>query len=534
MKRKFFSVLLAVLLLVTVVLPVSAQETVIPGATLRSAYWTDNTLYLFSDIAGMEAPETIEVTLTRNNQVIGYAYPKSMANANATAHYLLLVDRSLSMSECRSQVFAFVKAMTKTQQTDLKFSVASFDGSCEIVDTGLKSIEQVNSALRTITNNRDESDICGSAAWALEYLGENPVPVGDMSNLVIITDGESWYSSNSGTQQEREAAAAQNAAAMMTAYPDITVHTLCLGSWDETAWGVLSAGRGLHLAAASKAKAGEAGAEMAEYSDNLYRSSFSMVGYGDEAYIMDNLMFCVGNSLNTVGTVRNIAVAAPAASAVIPMDPVVPEGTVPPVQTTDPTEESPDPAEESTDPTQETADPTVPVEEPTSETEPQETAAEEETIEVTISETEGTEPAAGEDEPEDPGKPGWMIPAIIGVAAVAVLAAVLLVLKKTRAPAGSVRMSVEVLSGRVVKLKNLYYLSDQILIGTDRNCHIVIDDPGAAPVNTRIFKQGQMIYIEDMDSPGGTYLGGMRLYSSNRLRSGDDIAIGTVTLRILF
>jgi hypothetical protein len=85
-----------------------------------------------------------------------------------------------------------------------------------------------------------------------------------------------------------------------------------------------------------------------------------------------------------------------------------------------------------------------------------------------------------------------------------------------------------------VKLKKDYYLTTQLLIGTDKRCDVVIEDPGAGSVNTRIFKQGQMIYIEDMDSPGGTLLGGMRLYSSNRLRSGDDITIGTVTLRILF
>ena len=530
MKRKLFSVLLAVLLLTALALPAGAQQTAdAPAAmaVLRSAYWTDDTLYLFSDMTGMESPETVEASLARNNHVLDYTYPKSLANAGSTAHYLLLVDRSLSMSDCRSQIFDFVKAMAKARNTDLKFSVASFDSSCQLVDTALNTVGKVNSALWKITNNRDDSDLCGAAAWALDYLGQNPVPAGDVSNLVVITDGKAWYSTNPGTQQEKAAAAAQNLSAMMTAYPDITVHTLCLGSWDETARNVLSVGRGMHLTASTKAEAAAAGQEMAAYSDNLYRASFSLVGYGNEAYIMENLMFCVGNSLNTVGSVRNISMAAP--EGPVTAIPAEPDQTLPPEETTVPTEGSEDPTEDPADPTEEPVDPTAPSEEDPAATVPEEVPAGTQTTEETVPESGAADPA---DDP-DPEKPGWILPAAIG-AGVVVLAAALLVLKKTRAPAGSVRMGVEVLSGRVMKLKKLYYLTDQILIGTDRSCHIIIDDPGAAPVNTRIFKQGQMIYIEDMDSPGGTYLGGMRLYSSNRLRSGDDVTIGSVTLRILF
>lgn len=548
MTRKLFSLLLVVLLLMQIPVLVSAEETATPMATVRSAYWTDSKVHIFTDFTGTNDPEALDVSLMLGNQVISTTKPASLANAGGTAHYLLLVDRSLSMGTCRGQILTFVKAAVKTEKTDLKFSVASFDSDYQMVDTGLETASEISSALRTITYNREDSDICGAAAWALEYLGENTLPAGDVSNLVIITDGQAWYSGSANTQSSSKTAAIQNVSAMMSAYPDIAVHTLCLGNWDAETYAVLSAGRGLHLSATSSAAARTAGAAMADYSDGLCLSTFPLPGYEKEAYAPDNMTFCVGKNLNSVGRVRNVTVAAPQTGAVVPVVPAVPE-LVPPAtdptepsgepkapsgEATEPTEETVDPTEETVDPTEETVDPTEETVDPTEETvDPTaETAATDETADATIDATETT--GAGEEPEPCPPATNWPLIAVCVVAAVAVLAAVVLVLKKSRAPADSVRMGVEVLSGRVTKLKKDYYLTEQILIGTDKRCHIVIDDPGAAPVNTRIFKQGQMIYIEDMDSPGGTLLGGMRLYSSNRLRSGDDITIGSVTLRILF
>ena len=95
-------------------------------------------------------------------------------------------------------------------------------------------------------------------------------------------------------------------------------------------------------------------------------------------------------------------------------------------------------------------------------------------------------------------------------------------------------MRVEILSGKAVRKKDIYLLTNELLIGTGKQCDIVIRDVNAASVNTRIFKQGQMIYIEDMGSPQGTVLNGMRIFSSNRLRSEDEISIGSTVFRFLF
>ena len=127
---------------------------------------------------------------------------------------------------------------------------------------------------------------------------------------------------------------------------------------------------------------------------------------------------------------------------------------------------------------------------------------------------------------------GMVIAIAAAVAAVVVIAGILA--KKKKAEEFSIRMRMEILCGEAVSKKEIYYLTNELLIGTGKQCDIVIRDPNAASVNTRIFKQGQMIYIEDMGSPQGTVLNGMRIFSSNRLRSEDEITIGSTVLRVLF
>lgn len=537
MTRKLLSLLLALMILLQLPAAASANDSADIQAAVRAAYWSSGKVYAFADFPQAEAPETLDVSLMFNNQVIGTTKPALLKNTNTTAHYLLLVDNSMSMGQHRSWVFSFVQEVMKAQTDSIRVSVAFFDREFQLVDTGMDSWSEVRSALWKTTNNKEETDIGGAVAWALEYLGDETGKTGDVNNLVVITDGEPWYSGSQKKNADAKEQAVQNASAMMAAYPEVAVHTLCLGTWEENIHSVLSAGKGLHLEAGSSAAAKKAGAELSEYMDGLCTMAFTLNGYDGVEYITDDLKLCVGTHWSSVGHLRNIDQEPAAAPIVVPVVPVIPapEGEAEP---TDPTEESTEPAEGETEPTEGETEPTeegiVPTEalpdgqgseDPTQDTVPDETVEE-----TGIDETEET---VLPDAAEEKGGPGWLIPAIAAAAVILVLA-VLLLLKKCRAPKDSVRMRVEVLSGRVAKLKKDYYLTDQLLIGTDKRCHIVIDDPGAAPSNTRIFKRGQMIYIEDMDSPGGTVLGGMRIYSSNRLRSGDDITIGTVTLRILF
>ena len=95
-------------------------------------------------------------------------------------------------------------------------------------------------------------------------------------------------------------------------------------------------------------------------------------------------------------------------------------------------------------------------------------------------------------------------------------------------------MRIEVLNNDSIRTKKLYHLSREIVIGSGKRSDIVI--PGDASVSTdvRIIKRGQLIYVEDFGSTDDTLLNGMRIFTSNRLRSGDEITVGNVTLRVLF
>ena len=128
---------------------------------------------------------------------------------------------------------------------------------------------------------------------------------------------------------------------------------------------------------------------------------------------------------------------------------------------------------------------------------------------------------------------------VISLAVLAVLAVlVYLVLKRKRpnsdADVMAIYMRLEVLAGQVVTTEDDFYLSDELIIGKARNCDIVLKEPGLAKRCARIFLSDHMIWIEDIGTPDGVYLGGMRLYNANRLRSGDEISIGNARFQLKF
>ena len=543
MTRKIISLMLALVLLVALSVPALAQDNVSVSATVRSAYWTEGMLYAFADFPQADAPEELEVSLMRNFQVVSGTKPVLMKNSAARSRYLFLVDNSVSMGQYRDQMFAVVREFMNGSADNVSFSVALFDRSFQMAGTSLKDWSSVRAAMWKSTNNVEETDICGAVAWALEELAKDPGAAGDLTGIVLLTDGHSMFTGAQAAEKKKEAA--QNAAAMLSAYPEITLHTVCFDSWDTDVKAALSSARGMDLHAGSKKAATEAGEELAAYLDRLCCMSYRLGGYDDAAVITDDLTLCVGINLSSIGSGRNVAMAPAIVPVDIPEEPETPADGTEPTEATEPTEgetvpgdeteptegetvpdDGTEPTEEGTEPTEGTEEPLVPAPGDGSGTGSE---GETEAVDAVTEETG----APCEESEDSQGMAGWLIAVIVAGVLVA-LAVVFLVVKKCSAPKDSVRMRIDVLSGNVVKLKKDYYLTTQLLIGTDKRCDVVIEDPGAGSVNTRIFKQGQMIYIEDMDSPGGTLLGGMRLYSSNRLRSGDDITIGTVTLRILF
>lgn len=520
MKRRIISLIVMLLLLSQLVCPALAEDTLVPEVKICSSYWEDGVLYTFAQFS-QEDPTSVETTLLVSNTMMQQVHPETLTDAGAAIHYMLLIDASSSMALYRNRIVYLARELMKTQQ-NVYVSVAQFGSGVSLIAADLTQWDEVRAALNSISYNKDVSNITGCAAEAIELLGKEGYTDGvQMTNLVVITDGEAWYSDDAETEAELELQANALAKRMIAAYPEIVIHTFSFGQWNAEAQEILKDARGLHGSGSNAAAVGQ---ELAEYADSMYAVTFDVPGYGDEERIPDEMMLSVGRSLVSYGSVRNTGLA-----------PMVEQ---PPIQT-DATEEAP---ADTTEP------PTDPETEPTTEatsgedaetTAPTGTDAPEDTTEP--SGPDSTEPSEtgettgedgnAQDEPKPKGVSVWYIVAAAGCLVLAILG---LLLWKKRVPKGAIRMRIELAAGGNVRLRNMYYLDREILIGSGKQCDIVIPGGARDGVNARLFKQNQIIYLEDMGMSGDILLNGMQIFSSNRLRSGDEITIGAVTLRVLF
>lgn len=129
-----------------------------------------------------------------------------------------------------------------------------------------------------------------------------------------------------------------------------------------------------------------------------------------------------------------------------------------------------------------------------------------------------------------------------GMLFTALIAALIFVLARNRGRNGSRRtpepgivgLKLEVVSGRCKEDGKIFYLGNQLLIGSAKSCDIVFSDSSVSGRSTRVFLKEQTVYIEDLNEHTNTSLCGMKIYAPNRLRSGDEIQIGNVCFRFLF
>ena len=101
--------------------------------------------------------------------------------------------------------------------------------------------------------------------------------------------------------------------------------------------------------------------------------------------------------------------------------------------------------------------------------------------------------------------------------------------------AGDVELDIKMMEGSLKKGNGTFYMRKDILIGSDPDqCEIAIEGNGVAIRHARIYITDGHLFIEDLDTEGGTYVGGMRIYSANRIRNDDEIGIGDTGFAIRF
>ena len=72
---------------------------------------------------------------------------------------------------------------------------------------------------------------------------------------------------------------------------------------------------------------------------------------------------------------------------------------------------------------------------------------------------------------------------------------------------------------------------DVFVIGKHREeADLVLEDGSVSRLHARIYRQGDYIYLEDLNSTNGTFKNGLRLqpYEKRRLEEGDEIRFGNL------
>jgi len=72
----------------------------------------------------------------------------------------------------------------------------------------------------------------------------------------------------------------------------------------------------------------------------------------------------------------------------------------------------------------------------------------------------------------------------------------------------------------------IYDLDGDIVLGRGERAEIRLEDPFASSQHTRVYKQGNIVVIEDLGSTNGTYLNEELLETPRPLHPGDRVRIG--------
>ena len=95
-------------------------------------------------------------------------------------------------------------------------------------------------------------------------------------------------------------------------------------------------------------------------------------------------------------------------------------------------------------------------------------------------------------------------------------------------------VKIEVLSGMCYNAGLDFRLRRNLTIGTDKGCDLVFEDAKMRPMHAVISVTDGGVVLEETSDAGVTYIGGMKIFAPNRLRSGDIVTIGSTSFRVIF
>lgn len=77
-----------------------------------------------------------------------------------------------------------------------------------------------------------------------------------------------------------------------------------------------------------------------------------------------------------------------------------------------------------------------------------------------------------------------------------------------------------------------YALGEELTLGRAGGCSIVLDEQYVSQVHARVFIRDGSLFVEDLGSTNGTFLGNQKVEDPVELRHGERIRIGATTLEL--
>lgn len=517
------------LLLQSAAAPVYAEPENNSVVEAVSGYCMGDELYAFFrmdegyDVGSLKVDlQSTEVSASGEGAVV------PITESSSIVHYVFMVDKTGSMRGYIEEINAFVDALTAEEKQEAFYTVATFGECFEVVSENLTDQKAVKRVLEELDYTEQLTDPYTGMESALTYLDGYSRRSGDLVNLILITDGEPDLGIKDADEAaETEKQLAQAAAEKIVNAPEVIVSTLCTAEWEEKAYETFSQGRGIHEHLDDNQDAAAAGKKMAQYVDSLYLTNIKLSKAPSSDRFSMELQIQGNNLEGQLALLRAALEGVP--NLKLFSDSETPE-TLPDKKIIegDKGDET-----ESGDKKPENPEPL-------------------ETQQGTETENESEEGTEAGNESQEGEKVRTGIPVLYIVIPVVcvllIVGTVIVVLNKkrssrgagstagakTESSSGGIAMKLEVYSGNCISRGITLYLTDTLTIGSSPQCNLRFDNPDVDPIHSRIVLKDQIIYIEDLNSKEGTFLGGMRIQGQNRLRSGDVISIGEVEFCLRF
>ncbi|MCH5187702.1 MAG: FHA domain-containing protein [Oscillospiraceae bacterium] len=471
--KRFFTVAAAVIMAISLAFGTSAAEVV-------SVFGQDDSLYAFMNTGG----DTIEMKLGRNVVTNNSpAVSKSMAEAGAPIKYVVLLDCSAGMKKHIKKAGTFVDALVKSAGKNARFELARFGEKAHLqlpksVSTG--ELVSIVKSKKTYSDQRTE--LFDAVTTVLDDIKAKKTAKGEQVNMILITDGV-LYTDEGTPDFDSENVDMKAIQTRISKERQVVIHTVSMDKMDaeDMDVNVFYNINGLSFDLNDPDRtASEAAKQLTGFVNGLQVLEYGVVNFPAEPFTV-TLTDVLDERSSFI--VDNVEIAGNGGE--------------------DKDNES---AGRSSEP-------------------------------IVIGKTQGNDKRSVKNTGTIEKVLNFLLVILLIILAAIIAVIVVLAVRSKKASAahkGAIFMKVDVIQGIYAKKNSGLYLTDEIFIGSDRRCGIVFKDGCVSPQNTRVYLNNNYVYIEDLNSRAGTQLEGMQLYAPNRLRSGDEIRIGSVRFKIRF